>query len=301
MKRKVVLTCAVSGNAPVSPKYPYEYPVTPEQICAAVREAAAAGATVVHIHARDPATGHGSSDPRLFREIVDRIRSVDMDIVINLTAGHGALFLPDPQDESRALPDSDMQSAEQRIRHLKECLPEIASIDVTTGNQVEAGFEFVYLNTTRTLRQMAKRYQELGVKPELEAFQMGDVLFANQLVAEGLVDDPPLYQLVLGVQWAAPANTETMIYLRSLLPRNSHWAAFGIGRMQMPMVAQAVLLGGNVRVGLEDNLYLERGVFATNGQLVARARRIIEDLGEAVATPAEARAMLGLKRHGDVT
>lgn len=296
MKRKIILTCAVSGNAPVNPKYPYEYPVTPEQICRAVKEAASEGATVAHIHARDPKTGQGSRDPRLFKEIVDRIRSAGIDIVINLTAGHGALFLPDPQDESRALPGSDMLSAEDRIEHLKDCLPEIASIDVTTGNQVEAGFEFVYMNTTRTLRQMAKRYQELGVKPELEAFQMGDVLFANQLVAEGLVDGPPLYQFVLGVKWAAPADAETMIYLRNLLPREAVWAGFGIGRMQMPMVAQAVLLGGNVRVGLEDNLYLERGVFATNGQLVARARRIIEDLGEAVATPAEAREMLRLGR-----
>lgn len=294
MKRKVILTCAVSGNAPVNPKYPHEYPVTPEQICRTVAEAAAAGATVAHIHARDPKTGHGSRDPQLFREIVDRIRSAGIDIVINLTAGHGALFLPDPEDESRALPGSDMLCAEDRIEHLKECLPEIASIDVTTGNQVEAGFEFVYMNTTRTLRQMARRYQQLGVKPELEAFQMGDVLFANQLVAEGLVDGPPLYQFVLGVKWAAPADAETMIYLRNLLPREAVWAGFGIGRMQMPMVAQAVLLGGNVRVGLEDNLYLERGVFATNGQLVTRARRIIEDLGEAVATPAEAREMLQL-------
>lgn len=295
MKRKVILTCAVSGNAPVHPRYPHQYPVTPEQICGAVQEAAAAGATIAHIHARDPETGHGSRDPRLFREIVDRIRSAGIDIVINLTAGHGALFLPDPEDESRALPSSDMLSAEQRVAHLRECLPEIASIDVTTGNQVEAGFEFVYLNTTRTLREMARLYQRLGVKPELEAFQMGDVLFANQLVAEGLVDGPPLYQFVLGVKWAAPADTETMIYMRNLLPAQAIWAGFGIGRQQMPMVAQAVLLGGNVRVGLEDNIYLERGVFATNGQLVARARRIIEDLGAEVATPAEARALLGLR------
>lgn len=298
MKRKVILTCAVSGNAPVHPRYPHQYPITPQQICSAVQEAAAAGATIAHIHARDPQTGHGSRDPRLFREIVDRIRSAGIDIVINLTAGHGALFLPDPEDESRALPSSDMLSAEQRVTHLRECLPEIASIDVTTGNQVEAGFEFIYLNTTRTLRQMARLYQQLGVKPELEAFQMGDVLFANQLVAEGLIDGPPLYQFVLGVKWAAPADTETMIYMRNLLPSQAIWAGFGIGRQQMPMAAQAVLLGGNVRVGLEDNIYLERGVFATNGQLVARARRIIEDLGAEVATPAEARAILRLRVSG---
>ena len=245
-KRKVILTCAVSGNAPLHPKYPYVYPQTPAQICEAVIEAANAGASVAHIHARDIKTGSGSRDTQLFREIVDRVRQSGVDIVINLTAGHGALFLPDPEDEGRALPGSDMIGPEERIAHLKDCLPEIASLDVTTGNQVEAGFEFVYLNTTRTLRAMAKRFKELGVKPELEAFQAGDVLFANQLVKEGLVDGPPMYQFVLGVQWASPADAETMIYLRNLLPRDAVWAAFGIARMQMPMVAQAVLLGGNV-------------------------------------------------------
>jgi uncharacterized protein (DUF849 family) len=295
MKRKVVLTCAVSGNAPINPKYPYQYPVTPAQITDAVIEAAHAGASAAHIHVRDEKTGRGSRDPRLFREVVDRIRSSGVDIVINLTAGHGALYLPDPGDESKSLPDSDMLPVEERIAHLRDCLPEIASIDVTTGNQVEAGFEFVYMNTTRTLRAMAKSYQEIGVKPELEAFQMGDVLFANQLVAEGLINGPPLYQLVLGVKWAAPADTATMMYMRNLLPPNAIWASFGIGRQQMPMVAQAVLLGGNVRVGLEDNLYLERGVFATNGQLVERAVKIIECVGEEVATPAETRRMLGLR------
>jgi uncharacterized protein (DUF849 family) len=295
VQRKVILTCAVSGNAPVNPRYPHTYPQTPEQIAAAVAEAAAAGASIAHIHARDPRTGRGSSDPALFKEIVDRIRQAGTDIVINLTAGHGALFLPDPEDESRSLPASEMLSAAERTAHLRQCLPEIASLDVTTGNQVEAGFEFVYLNTTRTLRLMARLYQQLGVKPELEAFQMGDVLFANQLIAEGLVDGPPLYQFVLGIKWAAPADTHTMLYLRGLLPQGAHWAAFGIGRMQMPIAAQSILLGGNVRVGLEDNLYLRRGVFATNGQLVERARSLIEQLGEEVATPQEARQVLGLR------
>lgn len=293
-KRRVLVTCAVTGNAPVNPKYPHQYPITPTQICDAVVEAARAGASIAHIHVRDPKTGAGSRDTALFREVVDRIRSRGVDILINLTAGHGALFLPDPRDESKALAESDILSAEDRIEHLKVCMPDLASIDVTTGNQVEAGFEFVYLNTTRTLRQMAMRYRQLGVKPELEAFQMGDVLFANQLVQEGLIDDPPLYQFVLGVKWAAPADTDTMSYLRRLLPQKAIWAGFGIGRAQMPMAAQAVLLGGNVRVGLEDNLYLERGVFATNGQLVERAVGIIEALGESVATPNEARELLQL-------
>lgn len=295
-QRKVILTCAVTGNAPVNPRYPFEYPITPVQICDAVVEAAKAGASAAHIHVRDPTTGRGSRDVKLFREVVDRIRSTGVDIVINLTAGHGALFLPDPADESRALPEAEVLSVAQRVAHIRDCLPEMASIDVTTGNQVEAGVEFVYLNTTRTLRQMARTYQELGVKPELEVFQMGDVLFANQLVTEGLVDHPPLYQFVLGVKWAAPASTETMIYLRSLLPSHAVWASFGIGRQQMPMVAQSVLLGGNVRVGLEDNLYLDRGVFATNAQLVERACTIIDCMGEAVATPTETREILHLKK-----
>lgn len=297
MKRKVILTCAVSGNAPLNPKYPYEYPVTPKQICAAVAEAAKAGATVAHIHVRDPGTDNGCRDVDLFRETVACIRDAGINIIINLTAGMGALFLPNPMDESRGLPESDMLDVEGRVAHLVDCLPEIASLDVTTSNQVEGGLDYVYLNTTRTLRGMAKRFRELGVKPEMEVFQAGDVLFANQMVEEGLIDGPPLYQMVLGVKWASPATTDTMIYLKSLLPKNAIWAGFGIARQQMPMVAQAVLLGGNVRVGLEDNLYLDRGVFARNGDLVARARRIIEDIGEAVATPAEARAMLHLKNY----
>lgn len=297
-RRKVILTCAVTGNAPLNPKYPYTYPVTPAQICDAVAEAAAAGASVAHIHVRDPKTGAGSRDVALFKETVDRIRQRGIDIVLNLTAGLGAFLLPDPDDESKALPESDVIGTEERVAHLVECLPEIASLDVTTGNQVEGPLEFVYLNTTRTLRQMARRFQELNVKPEMEVFEAGDVLFANQMVSEGIIDEPPLYQMVLGVKWGSPADTNTMIYLKSLLPKDAIWAGFGIARMQMPMVAQAVLLGGNVRVGLEDNLYLSRGVFATNGQLVERARRIIEDLGETVATPAETRALLKLKNFG---
>lgn len=290
---KTILTCAVSGNAPFNAKHP-DFPVLPKDIARNCVEAAKAGASVVHIHVRDPETKLGSRDPALFREVVDRIRQSGVDIVINLTAGHGAFFLPDPADESRGLPESDMLSAAERVRHLGDCLPEMASLDITTGNQEEGPVQFVYLNTTRTLRQMARLFQQLKVKPELEVFSAGDILFGNQLVAEGLVDGTPLYQMVLGVKWAAPATPETMLYQRSLLPPGAHWAAFGIGRMQMPMVAQAALLGGNVRVGLEDNLYLSRGVFATNAQLVERAVRIIQDIGGSVATPAEARQQLGL-------
>ena len=301
MSQKIILTCAVSGNAPFNPKHP-AFPVTPAQIAASCVEAAGAGASVVHIHVRDPETAAGVRKPALFREVVDRVRASGVDIVINLTCGHGALFYPDPADETRGLPASDVVSAEERVLHLRECLPEIASIDITTGNQVEGGDEYVYLNTTRTLRRMAALFQQLGVKPELEVFGAGDILFGNQLVAEGLIDGTPLYQMVLGVKWAAPSGAQTILYQRSLLPPGAHWAAFGIGRDQMPMVAQAALLGGNVRVGLEDNLYLSRGVFATNGQLVERARTIIENIGMSVATPAEAREILGLPaRSGNGT
>lgn len=200
MSRKVILTCAVTGNAPFNPKHP-AMPVTPQQIAEACIEAAHAGASVAHIHVRDPKTGGGSRDPALFKEVVDRVRSSGVDIVLNLTCGLGAFFLPDPEDESRGLPESDVIPVAERVLHLEQCLPEIASLDITTGNQVEGQLEFVYLNTTRTLRAMAKRFQELGVKPELEVFSAGDILFGNSLIADGLIDGTPLFQMVLGVLW----------------------------------------------------------------------------------------------------
>jgi uncharacterized protein (DUF849 family) len=296
MSRKVIVTCAVTGNAPFNPQHP-AMPVTPAEIAASCLEAAKAGASVAHIHVRDPETGKGSRDPRLFREVVDRIRASGVDIVINLTCGLGAFLLPDPEDESRALPESDIIPVAERVRHLEQCLPEIASLDITTGNQVEGPLEFVYLNTTRTLRAMAKRFQALNIKPELEVFSAGDILFGNALVKEGLVAGPPFFQMVLGVLWGAPASAQTMLYQSSLMAPGAVWAAFGIGRDQMPMLAQSALLGGHVRVGLEDNLYLSRGVFATNGQLVERAGSIIENIGMQVATPDEARQILQLRQR----
>ena len=293
---KVILTCAVTGNAPFNPKHP-AMPVTPPEIAAACVEAAKAGASVVHIHVRNPETGAGSRDPKLFKEVVDRVRSSGVDIVLNLTCGLGAFLIPDPEDESRALPESDILPVAQRVIHLEQCLPEIASLDITTGNQVEGALEFVYLNTTRTLRAMAKRFKELSIKPELEVFSAGDILFGNQLAKEGLIEGAPFFQMVLGVQWGAPASTETMLYQRSLMAPGAIWAAFGIGRQQMPMLAQSALLGGHCRVGLEDNLYLSRGVFASNGQLVERAGSIISNMGMEVAAPAEAREILGLKKR----
>jgi uncharacterized protein (DUF849 family) len=191
---------------------------------------------------------------------------------------------------------SDMASAVERVRHIEMIRPEMCSIDVCTQNQMDGAKEYIYLNSQYTLRKMAKAFQQLGVKPEIEVFAPGDILLANQMFADGLFDEPPMYQIVTGTKWGLPSTAETLIYMRGLLPPRALWAAFGIARMQMPMVAQAVLLGGNVRVGLEDNLYLSRGVFASNGELVARARTIIECLGFEVATPDEARAMLGLRK-----
>ncbi|MDZ4754244.1 MAG: 3-keto-5-aminohexanoate cleavage protein [Phycisphaerae bacterium] len=294
MNTPTLLTCAVTGNAPFNKKHP-SFPVTPAQICAAVVEAAHAGASIAHIHVRDPQTSAGSRDPALFKEVVDRIRDTGVDIVLNLTCGLGAFLLPDPEDERRALPESDVIGVEERLRHLRDCLPEIASLDITTANQMEGDLEFVYLNTTRTLRAMAKGFQQMGVKPELEVFGAGDIVFGRHLIEQGLIDGPPYFQFVLGILWGAPADVESMLYMKNLLPTGSCWGALGVGRQQMPMLAQSALLGGNVRVGLEDNLYLARGEFATNGQLVERGRRIVEYLGKAVATPNEARKILVLR------
>ena len=293
--KKVILTCAVTGNAPFNRKHP-NFPVTPAQISASCVEAANAGAAVVHIHVRDPKSGQGSRDPKLFKETVDRLRDSGTDVIINLTGGLGAFLMLDPSDERRALPESDVASVVERMAHLEECRPDMASLDLTTGNQVEGDKEFVYLNTTRTLREMAKRFQELNIKPELEVFGSGDIEFGKQLAREGLISGRPLFQFVLGVKWGAPADTRTMLYMKDLLPPDALWGALGIGRMQMPIVAQSALLGTNARVGLEDNLYLKKNVFATNGQLVDRARVIIEGMGYELASVADARTILELKQ-----
>jgi uncharacterized protein (DUF849 family) len=294
MNRKIILTCAVVGENAYNHAHP-NFPVTPRQIADAALEAEQAGASTVHLHVRDPKTGNGSRDPNLFMEMATLTRENGVTAIMNITCGGGGLFRPDPADEGKAGPGSDVASAEERVRHIEMTLPEMCSIDVSTQNQMDGETEYVYLNTQSTLRKMARRFQELGVKPEIEVFAPGDILLANQMLADGLFDQPPMYQIVAGTKWGLPATPETLIYMRNLLPAGAVWAAFGIARMQMPMVAQAVLLGGNVRVGLEDNLYLRRGQFATNGELVTRAREIIERLGFEVATPDEARVMLGLK------
>ncbi|MGL5839520.1 MAG: 3-keto-5-aminohexanoate cleavage protein [Sphingorhabdus sp.] len=290
--KPAILTCAVTGEGPLNPKHP-NFPVTPEQICAAVVEAAEAGASMVHCHVREPDTGKGSHDPALYRELMDRIRASGVDVVINFTAGGNADFVPEPFDSANPGPASTAGSVETRLRHVIECRPEVASLDVTTMNDGD----IVYLNTAPTLRGMAEGFKAHGVKPEIEVFGPGDIEFAKDMIARGIVAPPPLFQFVLGVRWGMPANAETVMYMKSQLPADAVWGMLGIGSMQMPVAALSAVLGGNVRVGLEDNLYLEKGVFATNGQLVTRAKSIIENVGRRVATPDEARAIMGIAKR----
>ena len=292
MNHDVVITCAVTGAGDTTGRSEH-VPVTPEQIANAAIEAANAGAAVVHIHVRDPETGKGSRDVGLFRETVDRVRDSGVDVIINLTAGMGGDWIPSDDDPSMPAPGTDMVGPEERLAHVIECKPEICSLDC--GTMIFGDGNDLYLNTPVFLRKMAKITQELGVKPELEVFDLGQIRLARALVDEGLIDAPPMFQLCLGIPWGAGADTETMTAMKQALPDNSIWAGFGISRMQMPMVAQAMILGGNVRVGLEDNIYLDRGVLATNGQLVQRAVEIIERLGGLAVTPGEAREQIGLK------
>ena len=301
MKRKVVLTCAVTGDGPIHPKYP-DYPVTPKQIAAACVEAAAAGASVVHIHGRDPKTGIGDRSPGVFREIVERVRERETNVIINLTTGMGATFVPEPGNEALAHATTDVASAEDRVGHVLENRPEICTLDATTMN-LEGGIagapDCIFMNTPGKLRRMAELIRNASCKPELEVFNPGDILLARRLVDDGYIDAPPLFQICLGVKWSAPADVKTLVYMKDLLPPNAVWSAFGISRYQMEIVALSTMMGGHCRVGLEDNIYLERGVFATNAQLVERAARIIADLGCQVATPDEARATFALSRSAN--
>jgi uncharacterized protein (DUF849 family) len=291
MNTEVIVTCAVTGAGDTVGKHP-AIPVTPQQIADAVIDSANAGASVAHIHVRDPDTGKGSRDCRLYREVVERVRSRNVDIILNLTAGMGGDFELGDRDPKIAGPNTDLVGPLERLVHIEELRPEICTLDCGTLNFGDGNL--IYISTPAYLRAGARRIRELGVKPELEVFDTGHLWFASQMHKEGLLDDPPLFQFCLGIPWGAPADTTTMKAMKDNLPSGAVWAGFGIGRMQMPMVAQAVLLGGNVRVGLEDNLYLGKGVFASNGQLVEKAIKIIELLGARALTPAEARRKLGL-------
>lgn len=296
MNRNVIISCAVTGSGDSVDKHP-AIPVTPEEIATAAIEAAKAGAAIAHIHVREPGTGKASRRVDLYREVVERIRESDTDVVINLTTGMGGdLFLGPDESPLDLTENTDLVGQVERMRHVEELLPEICSLDCGSFNYDEGNY--VYVSTPGMLRLGAQRLQAIGVKPELEVFDLGHVSFAKQLFAENLLDDPPLFQVCLGIRWGAEANTRNFTAMVDQLPPGANWAGFGVGALEMPMVAQAVLLGGNVRVGLEDNLYLERGVFASNTQLVERARKIVELMGASVQTPEQARQTLGLKNQG---
>jgi uncharacterized protein (DUF849 family) len=287
---EVFITCAVTGSADSVRKNP-SVPVTPAEIAAAALDAHAAGAAIVHLHVRDPESGLASRDPALFREVVERIRSRNSDVILNLTGGMGGdLLIGAPHAPLAFGAGTDFVGPQERMAHILELRPEIGSLDCGSLNFDE----LLYGTTPGFLRIMARAYREMNVLPELEVFELGHIELAKQLMTEGLIDRPALFQLCLGIKYGAPASSEAMLAMRNALPPGSHWSAFGLGRLQMPMVAQSVLLGGNVRVGLEDNLYLDKGVQATNAQLVERARAIVELLGVRLLSAPETRRRLGL-------
>ncbi len=293
MNHNVIITCAVTGAGDTVGKHS-GVPVTPESVAEASISAAQAGAAIVHVHVRDPETGQGSRDVELFRQAVELVRQSDTDVVINLTAGMGGAWFPSDEDPAMPGPGTDNVGPEERLAHVEALQPEICSLDCGTMN---FGDNEIYISTPQCLRREAELIQSWGVKPEMEVYDLGDIRFARQLIDEELIDSPPLFQICLGIPWGAPSDTDSMLALRNALPAGANWTGFGISRMEMPMVAQAVLLGGHVRVGLEDNLYLERGVLATNAQLVERAVQIIKSLGARVVGPDEAREQFGLRVH----
>jgi len=299
MRKSVFITAAITGSGGTQDRSPL-VPRSPQQIADAAIDAAKAGAAVVHCHVRDPETGKPSRDLALYREVTDRIRDSETDVVLNLTAGMGGDMVFGSSDNPLPLnPDAtDMIGAAERVAHVAECLPEICTLDCGTMNFAEA--DYVMTNTPGMLRDMAKRMTELGVRPEIEAFDTGHLWFAKQLVEEGLIEDPVMVQLCMGVPWGAPDDMNTFMAMVNNVPSNWTFSAFSIGRHQMPFVAAATLAGGNVRVGLEDNLWLSKGVLATNAQLVEKAASIITNLGPTLMSPAEVRDELALVKRAPV-
>ena len=290
MNRKVMISCAVTGSADTPGKNP-AVPVTPQQIAESAIDAAKAGAAIVHIHVRDPQTTKPSMEFDHYREVVDRIRASGIDVVINLTTGPGGRFVPGLDDPKEFGPATTLRSVKERVQHVVALKPEICSLDMGSMNMGNT----VFVNSVAYLEAMAATIRDAGVTPELEVFETGHLLLAKRMIENGFIRPPGMFQICLGISWAQPATPEAMTYMRGLLPADSPWFAFGISLYQFPMVAQAVLLGGNVRVGMEDNIYLARGQLApSNAALVEKAAKIIEVLGDHVATPADARQMLGL-------
>ena len=296
MNFNAFITCAVTGSGNSVGKHP-DIPITPQQIASAAIDAAKAGAAIVHIHVRDPHTGAPSREPKLFAEVVHRIRDSATDVVINTTAGMGGDLVfgsgenPLPLDAK----GTDLAGPLERLAHVEQLLPEICTLDCGTMNFAESNY--VMTNTPGMLKIMAKRVQELGVRPELEVFDTGHLAFVKEIINDGLLDDPVMIQLCMGIPYGAPDDPTTLLAMTNQLPAGSIFSAFSIGRNQLPYVAMAVLAGGNVRVGLEDNLYLEKGVFASNAQLVERAVTILSALNVAIMEPDEVRKTLALKKR----
>jgi len=287
-----IISCAVTGNITTTEQTPY-LPVTPEQIANACIEAARAGAAIAHIHVRHP-DGRPSMELKHYREVVERLRAADEDVVINLTTGPGQRFVPSEHDPKVAAPGTTLMRPEPRVAHVAELRPELCSLDLNTMYSGSS----VVINTPANLAIMADMIREAGVKPELEVFDSGDIQLGNHFIQQGRLDPSSLFQIVLGVRYGAIATPETLMYMKSLLPAGAPWSAFGVGRWEFPMLAQTWLLGGHVRVGLEDNIYIEKGVLAeSNAVLVGKAVRIVGELGGTIATPAQAREMLGLKKQ----
>ena len=296
MRNEVFITAAITGSGSTQNRSDL-VPRSPKQIAEAAIDAAKAGAAIVHCHVRDPDTGVPSRDISYYREVTERIRDSDVDVVLNLTAGmggdmvFGSIDAPLPYSQA----GTDMASASERVQHISECLPEICTLDCGTMNFAEA--DYVMTNTPGMLRAMAKMMTDIGVRPEIEAFDTGHLWFAKQLVSEGLITDPVMVQLCMNVPWGAPDELNTFLAMVNNVPKNWVHSAFSLGRHQMPYVAAATLSGGNVRVGLEDNLWLEKGVLATNAQLVEKAVSIISSLGPKIMTPSQVREELKLVKR----
>ncbi|WP_102784489.1 MULTISPECIES: 3-keto-5-aminohexanoate cleavage protein [Thalassospira] len=296
MNREVFITAAVTGSGATQDKS-HHVPRSPAQIAASAIDAAKAGAAVVHCHVRDPETGAPSRDLGHYRELTERVRAADVDVVLNLTAGMGGDIVfgsteaPLPVNKDA----TDMIGATERMAHIADCLPEICTLDCGTMNFAEA--DYVMTNTPGMLRAMGQMMTDLGVKPEIEAFDTGHLWFAKQLVSEGILTSPALVQLCMGIPWGAPNDLNTFMAMVNNVPSDWDWSAFSIGRDQMPYVAASVLAGGNVRVGLEDNIYLSKGVLASNAQLVERAVGIVEGMGAKVIGPDAVRKRLGLTKR----
>jgi uncharacterized protein (DUF849 family) len=296
MNRDVFITAAVTGSGATQDKSPH-VPRSPKEIADSAIDAARAGAAIVHCHVRDPKTGAPSRDPGYYREVTERIRAADIDVILNLTAGMGGDIVFGSAEAPLPLnpAGTDMAGATERMAHIADCLPEICTLDCGTMNFAEA--DYVMTNTPGMLRTMGQMMTDLGVKPEIEAFDTGHLWFAKQLVAEGILTSPALVQLCMGVPWGAPNDLNTFMAMVNNIPEDWNWSAFSLGRDQMPFVAASVLAGGNVRVGLEDNLFLKKGVLATNAQLVERAAGIIERMGANVIGPDAVRKKLGLTKR----